>query len=346
MNYGIKHVPLDKARRYFRSASQNEKLRLSLCASLAYSYLCNMKMGQWFVFGLLRILSRLPLRVHYFLADVVFVVVYYVVRYRRRLVRRQLADCFPEKSVGERREIERRFYHTLCDYVAEIVKELTMSPEEMHRRVRFVGLDELQDEMERRGVQMAYAYLGHYGNWEWLASFSLWMHDGMQAAQIYHPLRNVKADDLFLKMRARFGGVNIPMKETLRRIIPLRREGHGLMIGFIADQCPKWEAMHHWTRFLNHDTSFFVGTERLAARLGGVVFYVHVTRPRRGYYDCQIVPMSWDAAAEPEFALTDRYAQMLEEQIRQRPELWLWTHDRWKRTKEEWERRRRKESEE
>ena len=239
-----------------------------------------MKMGQWFVFGLLRILSRLPLRVHYFLADVVFVVVYYVVRYRRRLVRRQLADCFPEKSVGERREIERRFYHTLCDYVAEIVKD------------------------------------------------------------------NAKADDLFLKMRARFGGVNIPMKETLRRIIPLRREGHGLMIGFIADQCPKWEAMHHWTRFLHHDTSFFVGTERLAARLGGVVFYVHVTRPRRGYYDCQIVPMSWDAAAEPEFALTDRYAQMLEEQIRQRPELWLWTHDRWKRTKEEWERRRRKESKE
>ena len=168
----------------------------------------------------------------------------------------------------------------------------------------------------------------------------------MQAAQIYHPLRNAEADDLFLKMRARFGGVNIPMKETLRRIIPLRREGHGLMIGFIADQCPKWEAMHHWTRFLHHDTSFFVGTERLAARLGGVVFYVHVTRPRRGYYDCQIVPMSWDAAAEPEFALTDRYAQMLEEQIRQRPELWLWTHDRWKRTKEEWERRRRKESKE
>ena len=297
-----------------------------------------------FQYCLVRVLlwpiSHLPLRLLYVLSDALYLLVCHVIRYRRRLVRRQLADCFPEKSESERREVERRFYHMLCDYTVEIVKELTMKPEEMHRRVRFIGLDELQDEMARRGVEMAYAYLGHYGNWEWLASFSLWMHDGMQAAQIYPPLRNKATDELFLAMRSRFGGVNIPMKETLRRIIPLRREGRGLMIGFIADQCPKWEAMHHWTHFLDHETSFFVGTERLAARLGGVVFYVHVTRPRRGYYDCRIVPMSWNAAAEPEFALTDRYAQMLEAQIRETPELWLWTHDRWKRTKAEWERRK------
>ena len=299
-----------------------------------------MNLQYYIIYALLWPLSRLPLRVLYAISDAIFPLVYHLARYRRRLVGRQLADCFPEKSERERREIERRFYHTLCDYVVEIIKELTMSPEEMHRRVRFIGLDELQDEMERRGVRMAYGYLGHYGNWEWLASFSLWMHDGLQAAQIYHPLRNKAADSFFLAMRSRFGGANIPMKETLRRIIPLRREGRGLMTGFIADQCPKWEAMHHWTRFLHHDTSFFVGTERLAVKLGGVVFYVHVTRPRRGYYDCRIVLMSWDAAAEPEYALTDRYAQMLEAQISETPELWLWTHDRWKRTKEEWERRK------
>ena len=111
------------------------------------------------------------------------------------------------------------------------------------------------------------------------------------------------------------------------------------MIGLIADQSPKWEAMHHWTRFIGHETSFFIGTERIGKQMDALIFYVHVTRPRRGYYNCRIVPISWEPAKEPDFALTDRYAQQLEEQIRETPELWLWTHNRWKRTREEWEKR-------
>ena len=292
------------------------------------------------VFGFLHLLSLLPLRVLYVLSDCAFPVVYYIVRYRRRLVARQLAESFPEKSIAERNRIARRCYRMLCDYVAETLKMQSLSPEEMRRRVRFIGMDTLQDEMHRRGKSLSFAYLGHYGNWEWLSSFSLWVQPGTQAAQIYHPLRNRTMDDFYLRPRSRYGGKNIPMKETLRQILSMRQSCKELMVGSIADQCPKWEAMHQWTQFLGHDTSFYIGTERLAKKLDAVLFYVHVTRPRRGYYDCRIVPMCWDAKEVPDFTLTDRYAAMLEEQIRETPELWLWTHNRWKRTKAEWERRR------
>ncbi|MBQ3992072.1 MAG: lysophospholipid acyltransferase family protein [Bacteroidaceae bacterium] len=300
-----------------------------------------MKWTEWLLLSVLRGLSRLPLRVLYVLSDCLFPVVFYVVRYRRRLVQRQLADSLPEKTAEERRRIERQFYHNLCDYVVEILKLQTIPIAELKRRVRFVGFDTLQDEMHRRGKSVVFAYLGHFGNWEWLSSFALWLEDDMQAAQIYHPLRNKQADEFFLRLRARCGGANIPMKDTLRRILSLRASGRGLMVGCIADQSPKWEAMHHWTNFLHHETSFFIGAEHLAKRLDAVAFYLHVSRPRRGYYECRAEHVCFDTTAVPDYALTDQYAALLEQQIREEPALWLWTHDRWKRTREEWERRRK-----
>ena len=143
-------------------------------------------------------------------------------------------------------------------------------------------------------------------------------------------------DDFFLRLRSQFGGVCIPMKETLRQVLTVRGEGRMEAIGFIADQSPKWEAMHHWTRFLNHDTSFFIGTEKIGKQVDACNYYVRVTRPCRGRYDCHIEPISTNPKEMPDFEITDRYAQLLEEQIREEPELWLWTHNRWKRTKEEW----------
>ena len=299
-----------------------------------------MNLRQRLFFGLMRILSRLPLGVLYVLSDLMYPVVYHVVRYRRGVVSRQLAECFPEKSSCERKRIERRFYRQMCDYIVETIREISMTPEEMRRRVTFEGIGEMQDDMIRRGKQFVFAYLGHYGNWEWLASFSLWMKDGVHASQIYHPLKNKASDKFFLEMRSRFGGSNFPMKSTLRHIVEMRRQGTHAVVGFIADQGPKWEAMHHWTHFLNHDTSFFIGTEEIGKQVDAMLLYVHVTRPRRGYYRCSLKIISWEPRTMPDYEITDRYAQLLEEQIRETPELWLWTHKRWKRTREEWERRK------
>lgn len=297
---------------------------------------------QWIYYPLFLLwwlLSHLPLGLWYRVSDyVLYPLVRYVARYRRRLVRQQLADCLPERSEAERRDIERRFYHFFCDYIVETLKMMTMTAAEMRRRVEWVGLEELERTTLGAGSQFAFAYLGHFGNWEWLSSFSLYLHD-FYGAQIYHPLRNRAFDELFRRMRQQSGGTCIPMKDTLRHILLSRRGGERLVIGFIADQCPKWEAMHHWTTFLHHPTSFFIGTERIGKQVGATVWYVDVTRPRRGYYRAEVKLITADAASAPDFDLTDQYARLLEESIRRTPHLWLWTHKRWKRTKEEWERR-------
>ena len=287
----------------------------------------------------------MPLRVHYALSDVVlYPLVRYVVRYRRKLVRAQLADCFPEKTAQERGETERRFYHFFCDYIVETLKLITMPHDEMRRHVEFVGIEEMQETLRREGKRFGFFYLGHYGNWEWLASFPLWLNTEWQGAQIYHPLRNRHIDHFFIDMRQQFGGVCIPMKQTLRQILQAKRDGQQQIIGFIADQAPKWQAVHHWTDFLHHKTAFFIGTERIARQVDAALYYVRVTRPRRGYYRAELVPITLhpnettgkNADGTDSYAATDSYVNMLESQIHECPELWLWTHNRWKRNYEEW----------
>lgn len=289
------------------------------------------------LFALLRLLSRMPLGVHYFLSDyLLFPLVYYLVRYRRKLVRIQLADSFPEKGKKELRNIERRFYHFFCDYFVETLKMETMSNEEMKRRVEFVGINEMQETLLRQGKKFCFAYLGHYGNWEWMASFPLWLHEPWQGAQIYHPLHNPEVDQHFLKEREKFGGRCIPMKQTLRQILTAKQEGRHEVIGFIADQAPKVQSLHHWIDFLNHKTAVFVGNERIARQVDAAPYYIRVTRPRRGYYRAEVLPMNISPEAGEEYAITNEYARLLEEQIREQPELWLWSHDRWKRNYQKW----------
>ena len=288
-------------------------------------------------FAFLRLLSHLPFCIHYAISDyVLYPLVYYVVRYRRGLVSRQLTDCFPEKSQQERRQIARRFYHFFCDYIVETLKMQTMSHEEMRRRVVFTGMDEMLEQLEQAGKQFAFCYLGHYGNWEWMASFPLWLHEPWKGGQIYHPLKNKHMDEFFLKLRKQFRGTCIPMKQTMRQILTNQRNGKYTIIGFIADQGPKWEAIHRWSDFLNHKTSFFTGPEYIARQVDAALLYLHVSRPRRGYYSTKVEIISLHPKEVEEYTSTDKYIQLLEEQIREHPELWLWTHNRWKRTYEQW----------
>jgi KDO2-lipid IV(A) lauroyltransferase len=158
-------------------------------------------------------------------------------------------------------------------------------------------------------------------------------------SQIYHPLYNKVSDRIFLKLREQYGGECIPMKKTLRRILEIKKNGENVVVGFISDQQPKWNSIHHFSPFLNRETAVFTGTEVLAKKLGAMVYYARVTRPSRGHYHCEFIPMTHTPADYKDFDLTDLYMSMLEKDIRTNPHLWLWTHKRWRRTKEEWLRR-------
>ena len=283
------------------------------------------------------LLSLLPLRLHYLFSDVIlYPLFYHLVGYRLKVVRENLSGSFPEKSEAERRRIERDFYHFLCDYFVETTKLFSMSKREMMRRMTFSGVEEIVEVMKLENKTFCFVYLGHYCNWEWVASLPYWVPDELHCAQIYHPLRNRSMDALFLRLRNRYGGECIPMKETLRRRIELRRAGQKTIIGFISDQTPKWNSIHHWCTFFHRETPVFIGTEKIGKQVDALIYFADIRRIKRGHYHLVFKPMTHQVGQVPDYELTDTFTHMLEDMIRERPAFWLWSHKRWKRTKEEW----------
>ena len=296
-------------------------------------HLGKLKAVYYITYGVLALFSLLPLRVHYVISDAIYILVYRLVRYRVKLVRKNLADSFPEKSGTELRQIERQFYHWFCDYLVETVKLLTISEKELKRRMVFQGT-EIVDEIVASGRSCA-VYLGHYCNWEWITSLPLWVSPKAQCGQIYHALENSEFDRLFLRLRQRMGAVCIPMAETLRRLAYYRQQKQPVVIGYISDQVPFWNNIHHWLTFLHHDTPVLTGTERLARSADHAVLYIDVTRPRRGYYVAEFKLIEPHPRLTRDYELTDAYFRMLEASIQRAPQYWLWTHNRWKRSHEE-----------
>ena len=278
---------------------------------------------------LLRLISRLPLGVLYVLADLCFPVLYYVARYRRKVVTENLNNAFPELSPRERRQIRRRFYRWFCDYVVETLKLLSISRQEMMRRMVIEGVDEMERSLEKK--PFVFIFLGHYCNWEWVSSIPLWYQkEDSHGAQLYRPLKNKAFDGLFLEMRSRFGSENISKYEALRHILQLRRDGKKTCIGFISDQTPGWNSIHDWVDFLHQDTPVFTGTERIAKKVDAAIFFADIRRVRRGYYHLVLRRMTDEPKDFPDYALTEQYMRELEQIIRRQPHLWLWSHRRWK----------------
>ena len=196
------------------------------------------------VFFLWYLLSLLPLRFLYFISDLLFYPLYYCIRYRRKIIRNNLSNSFPEKDLKEIVQIEKQFYSFFCDYIVETLKLFSISKKQLMRRMTFEGLDEIVESMNKKNKDFCFIYLGHYCNWEWIASLPYWISKDISCGQIYHPLYNQAFDKLFLRLRNQFGGECIPMKTTLRRIIELKRTKQKAIIGFISDQAPKWNSIH------------------------------------------------------------------------------------------------------
>ena len=286
--------------------------------------------------GMLWLLSLLPFWMLYALSDFCYLFVSKL--YRTKVVRKNLRSAFPEKSEKELKDIERKFYHQFCDNFVEDIKMLSMSKAEMMRRMTFSGLEEVKKRHEA-GQQFHFLYLSHFGNWEWIASINYHLQSWGNAAQIYHHIYNKVMNQLFLDIRGQYGGLNVEMKETFRRILQMKKEGKNYTVGFISDQQPKWRSIHHFVPFLNHDTAVFIGAEHIARKVDAFMMYGRMSRPKRGYYHLEIIPMEDHPATVPENTMTDWYFRLLEEDIRKHPEMWLWSHKRWSRTKEEWLRR-------
>ena len=283
------------------------------------------------------VLSLLPFWVHYLLADLLYLIIYKAAGYRTKVVRKNLSTSFPEKSATELKAIERRFYHCLCDYFVETVKMMTMSERQMRQRLVFKGTDTVNQCVEEG--QSCAVYLGHTFNWEWITSLPLWVTPKARCGQLYHALENETFDRLFLRLRQRWGAECIALVDILRKTVEYKRQSQPTVLGYIGDQVPHWNNIHHWCQFLNHDTPVMTGTERIARKNHQALFYMDVRRVSRGHYEAEFQLMTRHPEALAEFEATDIYFQRLETSIRRQPELWLWSHNRWKRTREEFNRR-------
>ena len=291
------------------------------------------------VYALFYAISLLPFGVLYLLSDAGFLLMYHIVRYRRGIVRRNLTTSFPEKSEQEIKRIERKFYRWFCDYFLEAVKLLSISEKELRRRFK-VNNSEQVEQCFREGQNVA-AILGHYCNWEWLSCVGIELPKNRIMGLIYHPLRNKTFDELFKRIRSHEeNGVTVPKKDILRYLIDYRRKGIMNIFGYISDQGPKWQNIHLWLPFLNHpETPVFTGGERIMRKMNNAVFYVEMTRPRRGFYTATYRLITREPGSLPENEVTRRFFHMLEETIRKEPAYYLWSHNRWKRTKQEYDRR-------
>ena len=274
----------------------------------------------------LKAIAIWPLRVLYVLSDLIYPLVYYIVGYRREVVRKNLESSFPEKSEKEIREIEKRFYRHFCDYVLETVKLMHISDEEMRRRMRFTNPEYI--EQLRSDGRPIFLYLGHQANWEYIISITMWTSPEFTAGQIYHPLSNKVMDKLIYRLRSRFNTVGIPQKQALRAIITMVRDGKHPLLGFIADQRPPRRPEPEWMTFLNQDTAIITGGEAMGRKLNAHFVYGSMKCVRRGYYELTfqpIVPVEGE-----EYGYSKQYMRMLEQDIKEQPHLYLWTHKRWK----------------
>ncbi len=292
------------------------------------------KVEFYFLYGLLYILSLIPFRLLYILSDVLFVIAYHIIRYRRRMVRRNLQESFPDKSGKEIIRIERQFYHWLCDYINETIKLASMSHKEMKKRVHFHNTELIASLLDK-GHSVA-LYLGHYCNWEWVTSIGFYVHGDCFKGQVYHPLEDKVMDALMLKLRSRMGTESVPMSKIMRKVIASRREGRLLVVGFISDQVPLFPNTHYWSDFLNHkNTLFITGTERLAKQGDFSCVYLDISRRSAVITISTLFPMTEESDKYADFEITEMYIRLFEKTIMRNPQYWLWTHNRWKRTYED-----------
>ncbi|TKC13021.1 lauroyl acyltransferase [Pedobacter polaris] len=270
-------------------------------------------------------LSLLPLGLLYFLADIFYVLIYYVFGYRKKVVRENLLNSFPGKNIEEIIVIEKRFFKYLASLIFEIIKMKSISAKELNKRVQFKNVDLVEAYLKNNESVLFCA--AHYGNYEWVC-MAIGMAFSGQHYPIYKPLSDEIFDNWFLRMRSRFGNQMISMRQTIRAIQATKH--YPSMFTFGSDQAPSKEDSQYWTTLLNQEASIQLGIEKIARKTNRPVFYLKISYLKRGYYEVDCVPICLNPESTAEFEITELHTRFLEDLIKEEPAYWLWSHRRWK----------------
>lgn len=278
------------------------------------------------IYPFLWIISILPFRFLYFVSDVIYFLIYYIIGYRKKVVLDNLKLAFPEKSKQEIIQISKKFYHHFCDMIFESIKSLTISEKEILKRFKFTNLNEIkQYETANKSI---IAMCGHYANWEWIIILQKYLE--FKGYAVYKRLRNAYFDKLVKKIRSKYNNYLITTKETITTLVESNNNNELFLCGMAADQSPKLRKAYHWTEFMGVNVPCYTGAEMIAKRLDLPVVFLDVQKVKRGYYEATFRTITKNPKEFIDYEITDEFLKLVENQIRRAPEYYLWTHRRWK----------------
>lgn len=284
-----------------------------------------MRLSYWLQKLGIAFFSSVPLWLLYLLADFLFLINYYVIGYRKQVVRTNLRKAFPSRTIAELLLVEKKFYRYLSDQLVETFKTFRLSDADLLKRVEVLN-PEVMNVLAAKGQHVVHL-LGHHANWEWYAK-ALALRTHHQLFFVYKPLNNKGFDANMKQMRERFGVKAVAMKEVFRTIEANLNQPHALFFG--GDQSPMAHNRFIWTSFMHQPTAVYLGAEDIAKKYNMAVVFGKMRRVKRGYYTIELQLIT-DNPAETSFGeITQAHTQLLEELLEEQPQYWLWSHKRWK----------------
>lgn len=278
------------------------------------------------IYPILWLISIMPFRILYFISDCLYVLLYHIAGYRKKTVRENLKLALPEKSDEERKIIEKAFYHHLCDLILESIKSMSISEKEMKKRFVFTNVEEI---LKLEKINKSIILVGgHYASWEWM--FIIQKYINHKGYGIYKRLRNKYFDRLAKRIRARYDTHLITTKETISTLTESKNKGELTISGFASDQSPKIQKAYHWNEFMGIKVPIHTGAEMLAKKLNMAVVFFSVKKVKRGFYETTFQTLTVKPNEFENYKITDKFMDLVEEQIKEAPEYYLWTHKRWK----------------
>lgn len=277
-------------------------------------------------FPFLYIVSILPFRIFYWFSDFIYIIVYYVIGYRKKIVKANLALALPHLTDKERLVIEKKSYHHMCDMFLEMIKTMTISAAEMNRRFVVTNI-ELVKEYEEKGKSVV-LLASHYASWEWLLSLN--EKTTFKGIGVYKKIANQYFDKLIRDIRSKYNAELVETKATIQLIAENQKNGILSMYGLASDQSPKLNRAFHWDTFMGIEVPVHTGAEMLSKKYDLNVLFVKVKKLKRGFYEATFIPITDDPRSIPDFGITSTFLREVEKQIIEAPEYYFWTHKRWK----------------
>ncbi|MFT4831553.1 MAG: KDO2-lipid IV(A) lauroyltransferase [Psychroserpens sp.] len=281
-----------------------------------------------FAYPFLWLISVLPFRLFYFVSDVVFFLVYHVIGYRKKVVYDNLKLVFPEKTEEELNTIRIGFYHHMCDLFLEMVKTMGLSKKEVKKRYHVLNMEVIQELEKKKSILVL---CSHYANWEWNVSMNNYVESKGYA--VYQKIGNKYFDRLIKKNRSRWNTTPITQNETVKTVVRNEKDGIRGVFGMVSDQSPMVSKAQYWSEFMGVKVPIFNGAEVMARKLDLAVVFLKVSKVKRGYYQAEFIPITYNGSQTEKNEITERFLRETEKQIRERPEHYLWTHRRWKHRK-------------